>query len=178
MDQGHPINNRTVKFVVSCCIVSKQVEVGTILESVQTKIKFCNQRKLLIYTGLKSSLRVIEWYAYCLGYLHFTSRNGFPKSSGTISTFHSNIQWRGWHHAISFNKQVHTIPHPVLQVPACSQEAVDSTDTNIGNKKYRYILRTIQRVLGKCWVGEQELLSPSYTLIYSSSYFCTTSLQN
>ena len=92
--------------------------------------------------------------------------------------FSHQIQWRGWHHAISFNKQVHTIPHPVLQVPACSQEAVDSTDTNIGNKKYRYILRTIQRVLGKCWVGEQKLLSPSHTLIYSSSYFCTTSLQN
>ena len=33
MDQGHLINNWTVKFVVSCCVVSKQVEVSTVLES-------------------------------------------------------------------------------------------------------------------------------------------------
>ena len=36
MDQDHPINNRTVKFVVSCCVVSKQVEVSTILASVES----------------------------------------------------------------------------------------------------------------------------------------------
>ena len=36
MDQVHPINNRTVKVVVSCCVVSKQVEVSTILVSVET----------------------------------------------------------------------------------------------------------------------------------------------
>ena len=30
MDQGYPINNRTVKLVVSCCVVSKQVEVSNI----------------------------------------------------------------------------------------------------------------------------------------------------
>ena len=29
--------------------------------------------------------------------------------------FESNIQWRGWHRAISLNNQVHTTPHPVLQ---------------------------------------------------------------
>ena len=31
MDQGHPINNWTVRFVVLYCVVSKQVEVSTIL---------------------------------------------------------------------------------------------------------------------------------------------------
>ena len=33
MDLSDSINNRTVKFVVSCCVVSKQVEVSTIIES-------------------------------------------------------------------------------------------------------------------------------------------------
>ena len=37
MDQGHPIDNQTVKFVVSCSVVSKQVEVSTILLSVESK---------------------------------------------------------------------------------------------------------------------------------------------
>ena len=36
MDQGHPINNQTVKFIISCCVVSKQVEVSTILVSVES----------------------------------------------------------------------------------------------------------------------------------------------
>ena len=36
MDQGHPIDNRMVKFVVSCCVVSKQDEVSTILISVDS----------------------------------------------------------------------------------------------------------------------------------------------
>ena len=34
-------------------------------------------------TGLKSNLRATEKYAYCLGYLHFTSRYGFPKLNAT-----------------------------------------------------------------------------------------------
>ena len=33
MDQGHPIDNRTMK---SCCVVSKQNEVSTILVSVES----------------------------------------------------------------------------------------------------------------------------------------------
>ena len=36
MGQGHRINNRTVKFVVSCCVVSEQLEVSTILVSVES----------------------------------------------------------------------------------------------------------------------------------------------
>ena len=36
MDQSDSINNRTVKFVVSCCVVSQQVEVSTILVSVES----------------------------------------------------------------------------------------------------------------------------------------------
>ena len=36
MDQSDSINNRTVKFVVSCCVVSKPVEVTTILASVES----------------------------------------------------------------------------------------------------------------------------------------------
>ena len=59
-------------------------------------------------TGLKCSLRAIERYAYCLGYLYFTPRYGFPKSSGTVPTFCNKIR------VISFNDQVHTTPHPVL----------------------------------------------------------------
>ena len=151
MDQGHPINNRTVKFVVSCCIVSKQVEVSTILESVESNWMICILPGLSAFY-LKKWLSEVKWYN-----THFSQQHSMERVAPCN---------------ISFNKQVHTIPHPALQVPACSQEAVDSTDTNIGNKKYRYILRTIQRVLGKCWVGEQKLLSPSHTLIYSSSYFC------
>ena len=36
MDQSDSINNRMVKFVVSCCVVFKQVEVSTILASVES----------------------------------------------------------------------------------------------------------------------------------------------
>ena len=36
MDQSDSIDNRTVKFVISCCVVSKQVEVSTILASVES----------------------------------------------------------------------------------------------------------------------------------------------
>ena len=36
MDQSDLINNRTVKFVVPCCVVSKHVEVSTILASVES----------------------------------------------------------------------------------------------------------------------------------------------
>ena len=36
MDQGHPITNWMVKFVISCFVVSKQVEVSTILVSVES----------------------------------------------------------------------------------------------------------------------------------------------
>ena len=61
------------------------------------------QPKKVTNTGLKSSPRVIEWYAHRLGYLHFTSRYGFPKSNGTVPTFHSKIQWKGWYCAVSFN---------------------------------------------------------------------------
>ena len=63
-------------------------------------------------TGIKSSLRAIEQYAYCLGYLYFNPRYGFPKSNGTVLTFYT--QWRGWHRVISFNDQVNTAPHPIL----------------------------------------------------------------
>ena len=41
------------------------------------------QSKKVSNTGLKSSLRTIERYAYCLGYWYFTPRYGFPKSNGT-----------------------------------------------------------------------------------------------
>ena len=33
---------------------------------------------------------------------------------GTIPTFYNKIQWREWHCATSFNYQVLTTPHPVL----------------------------------------------------------------
>ena len=36
-------------------------------------------------TGLKSSLRVTEKYAYCLVYLHFIWRYGFPKLNATYN---------------------------------------------------------------------------------------------
>ena len=36
MSQSDSINNRTVEFAVSCCIVFKQVEVSTILVSVKS----------------------------------------------------------------------------------------------------------------------------------------------
>ena len=80
-------------------------------ERVQTKkIKFCSRKKLVI----QSSLRIIERYTYCLGYLYLTPRYGFPKSNGTVPTFYNKIQWRGWHCTTSFKDQVHTTPHPVL----------------------------------------------------------------
>ena len=36
MDQSDLLNNWTVKFVISCCVVSKQVEVTIILASVES----------------------------------------------------------------------------------------------------------------------------------------------
>ena len=35
-------------------------------------------------TGLKSSLKATEKYAYCLDYLHFPSRYGFPKLNAAV----------------------------------------------------------------------------------------------
>ena len=74
------------------------------------------QSKKVSNTVLKSSLRAIERYAYCLGYWYFMPRYGFPKSNGTVSTFYNKIQWKGWHRAVSFNYQVHTTPHPVFGI--------------------------------------------------------------
>ena len=39
----------------------------------QTDYRYVLQSKKVTNTGLKSALRVVGWYAYCLGYLHFTS---------------------------------------------------------------------------------------------------------
>ena len=72
------------------------------------------QSKNVSNTELNSSLRATEWYAYCMDYWYFTPRYGFPKSNCTVPTFFNKIQWRGWHHAVSFNYHVHTTPHPVL----------------------------------------------------------------
>ena len=38
-------------------------------------------------TGLESSLKATEKHAYCLGYLHFTSRYGFPKLNATYDFY-------------------------------------------------------------------------------------------
>ena len=38
----------------------------------------------------------------------------FRSQFGTVPTFYNKIQWRGWHRTVSFNYQVHTTPHPVL----------------------------------------------------------------
>ena len=42
MDQSDSINNRTVKFFVSCSVVSKQVEVSTTLASVESTDSWLN----------------------------------------------------------------------------------------------------------------------------------------
>ena len=39
-------------------------------------------------TGLNGSLSAAEKYAYFLGYLHFTSRYGFPKLNNTVPFLH------------------------------------------------------------------------------------------
>ena len=49
-----------------------------------------------------------------LGCLHFTSKYGFPKSNGTIPTFHNNIQLRG--EAIQYHLTI-TTPCPVFHFP-------------------------------------------------------------
>ena len=84
-------------------------------KNLQTKKNKILQSKKVSNTGLKSSLRAIEWYAYCLDYLYYcTPRYGFPKSNSTVPTFYNKLQWRGWYRVISFNDQVHTTHHPVL----------------------------------------------------------------
>ena len=49
MDQSDSINNRTVKFVVSCCVVSKQVEVSTILASVESTGSWLHAGTCLVF---------------------------------------------------------------------------------------------------------------------------------
>ena len=84
-------------------------------ESKQKKqTKFCTAVNKVSNTGLKSRLRAIAWYTYCLDYLYFTPRYGFPKSNSTVPTFYKKLQWRGWYCVILFNDQVHTTHHPVL----------------------------------------------------------------
>ena len=74
--------------------------VSSLIVASQNKQKNLRSRKVS-NTGLKSSIRAIEWYAYCLGYLYFTPRYGFPKSNGTVPVFYNKIQWKGWHHVTS-----------------------------------------------------------------------------
>ena len=50
-----------------------------------------------------------------LGCLHFISKYGFPKSNGTIPTFHNNIQLR--REAIQYHLITITTPFPVFHFP-------------------------------------------------------------
>ena len=83
-------------------------------KSKQTNKQKILQSKKVTNTGLKSSLGVIDIFPG-LPAFYLKIHVCFPKSSGTVPTFHSKIQWRGWHRALSFNNQVHTTLHPVLQ---------------------------------------------------------------
>ena len=53
MDQSESINNWTVKFVVSCCVVSKQVEVSTILVSVKSTGSWLHTGTCPVFTDIK-----------------------------------------------------------------------------------------------------------------------------
>ena len=80
MDQGHPINNWTVKFVVSCCVVSNQVEVSTILVSVEstgpwlhagTCLPFVYQVVLVILHNIVQT----HLFILCVNQLEYFKRN-------------------------------------------------------------------------------------------------------
>ena len=69
------------------CVVRLFIKISTVVAFSKKVTQICNyqriQTKKLQYrkfgiAGLKSSLKATEKYAYCLGYLHFTSRYGFP----------------------------------------------------------------------------------------------------
>ena len=71
-------------FDVCCEAMGQNFDCGYVLKKSYTNLQLSNRNKKLQYrkfgiTGLKSSLRATEKYAYCLDYLHFTSRYRFPK---------------------------------------------------------------------------------------------------
>ena len=53
----------------------------TMVSESKQKTKFCNQK--VCNTGLKSSLRAIERYAYCLGYI-LPQDMAFRSQMGTV----------------------------------------------------------------------------------------------
>ena len=70
------------------CVVRLFIKISTVDAFSKNVTQICNYQRIQInklqykkfgITGLKSSLGVTEKYAYCLGYLHFTSRYGFQK---------------------------------------------------------------------------------------------------
>ena len=73
------------QFDVCCEAIHQNFDCGCIIKKGLRKFAIISESKPKNYntkfgiTGLKSSLRATEKYAYCLGYLHFTSRYGFPK---------------------------------------------------------------------------------------------------
>ena len=73
--------SKTLQFDVCCEAIHQNFDCGCVLKkgyaNLQIQTKKLQYRKFGI-AGLKSSLKATEKYAYCLGYLHFTSRYGFP----------------------------------------------------------------------------------------------------
>ena len=122
-------------------------------------------------TGLNSSLRAIERYAYCLGYWYFTPRYGFPKSNGAVPTFYNKIQWRGWHHVISFNYQVHSTPHPVLNFLGIYMSPVQWYPSLFFGARRRHPTTSHQPIIH--WVSSSTSISEAIDTLYAPYlHFC------
>ena len=111
MSQSNLINNWTVKFVVSYCIVSKQVEVSTILILVESTGSWLHADTCSVF------VRWVGLEIYCTISFELTY---FTAHKSTSVLY-------GKKHYISITSQCKSTG----QVPASSQEPVDSNDVNI-----------------------------------------------
>ena len=72
---------KALQFDVCCEAIHQNFDCCYVLKKGYANLQFSTNanKKYSTENLVKSSLRATEKYAYCLGYLHFTSRYGFPK---------------------------------------------------------------------------------------------------
>ena len=114
MDQSDSINNRTVKFVVSYRVVFKQVEVSTILASVESTGSWLHAGICPVFMRWNSSRDIAQ----------YRSNSPIYTAHKSTSVFHGKKH--GIYYISGTTQRINT-----GQVPACNQEPVDSTDANI-----------------------------------------------
>ena len=80
---------KALQFDVCCEAIHQNFDCCYVLKKGYANLQFSTNanKKYSTENLVKSSLRATERYAYCLGYLHFTSRYGFPKLNAMYHSY-------------------------------------------------------------------------------------------